>query len=1602
MYDSPLFLFFIGSALLNLGLAVYGLRHRQVPGALAFGLAMFLFAFLPLAQAVNLGSSDLALKVIVLKLRVDVAGLGAIVWVVMLMQYAGYSQWITRRFLIALSIVPAIFLILNWTENPLFRSNYFVDQAGSTSSLHWTNGPLFWLGLIYLNALLLSPLFLLWRSYRRISPLSFQQTLALSISTVLPIVINVLAQVGFSPLQGVSFPFAAGPVMGLIVALAIFRYRIFAVIPIARSLLIESMDDGVLVLDTHNRIVDINPAMQKLIGSATVGQPVENVFANWPDFLQRFSNTTEVQTEITVPGEITAYFDLRISPLLEKPGRLLGRLIVVRDITRHKETEAALRASENNFRSVLESAPDAMLIVDRDGQIIFTNAQAETLFGYSRTELLNHPVENLMEERLHQVHQAHRANYVSEPKARSMGATGKWALIALRKDGTRFPVEISLSPLAADIGLVTIAAIRDMTERTQLEEQLHVQATALSAAAHAVVISDLKGVILWVNPAFTKLTGYETAEAIGQTTKLLRSGKHSQAFYENLWNTILSGQVWEGEIINRRKDGVEYFEYQTITPVRDRQDQITHFIAVKQDITQRKRTDEELQSSLKRLEVLYEVTRTGITAQNPVELLQEIVNHIAQGLPADRATLITFDLLAKKITNVVGGGSGANYVVRSIAYDELMAGLTGWAIRTGEVVLSPKGTVDPRESPAVQKRRAETNCGSIIVAPLHHQHKTFGTLTLINLPNEPDFTASDMELVKAIASQVSLAVDKITLEENLHRNNEQLSALNRTMLDLLNQRDVDDVLNAIIHDATRLLDAQYSDLDIVEDDVFVTRAFTENQNFEHGLRTPRGTSGSTSWQVYDTRQPVIVDDYAQWPQRNLVFEGVPIHATMILPLVSGSRCLGVFSLSRAEVDQPFTDNEVQLATLFAQQAALALDNAQLHASAQHEIEQRKQTEEALRSQNDYLAALHELTLGLINRLDLDSLLEVMLTTLADLVKTRHALIELVDPIQNVLVQKVAVGKYVSQNGFRTARGAGLTGRVWESGELLVISDYAAWEGRLPEYPWLRTVAGIPLKADGKVIGVIGVAYDEPERLITLQELDFLKRFANLASIALDNAQMFTRMARQSQELNLLHEVRTAIMSELDLQKFVKRTVEAITETFGYALVSLYLRDGDTLILQHQVGYDRVISEIPVTKGVSGRVIKTGQPVLIEDVRKDPDFLGAIENILSEVAIPIFDEDQIVGVLNIETHHPVKLTEADLSLMLALSEQISIAIGRARLYDSLQRNNDRLSLLHEIALELLKPLEMDALLQSITDQFVKLLDAFGGFVALAEGNELVDRAITPHNSSYQMVRGGGDTRKGPPWQVFESRQPLITDDYSSLPNIRPETVALSMKATLVLPILYGDNCLGVLAAARVKADYPFTEEDVNFGNLFAGLAAVAIDNAQLHETLRQESIRDSLTGLFNRRFMEESFDKELQRAQRNSTSLAVVMIDLDHLKTLNDTYGHELGDMALRLLGQLIKIRIRASDIACRYGGDEFTLILPEASLENARLRMEELREDVKQIKVQYAGEYLTPITLSIGITVFPEQGLVQESLLKAADEALYRAKRGGRDQVVTA
>jgi diguanylate cyclase (GGDEF)-like protein len=184
-------------------------------------------------------------------------------------------------------------------------------------------------------------------------------------------------------------------------------------------------------------------------------------------------------------------------------------------------------------------------------------------------------------------------------------------------------------------------------------------------------------------------------------------------------------------------------------------------------------------------------------------------------------------------------------------------------------------------------------------------------------------------------------------------------------------------------------------------------------------------------------------------------------------------------------------------------------------------------------------------------------------------------------------------------------------------------------------------------------------------------------------------------------------------------------------------------------------------------------------------------------------------------------------------------------------------------------------------------------------------------------------------------------------------------------------------------------------------VLAKQVSLALGNLKLKESLKNQSICDPLTGLFNRRYMEESLEREFSRANRNKSTVAIVMMDLDHFKQFNDTFGHQAGDALLRTLGDFLKRNTRGQDIACRYGGEEFALVLTDSNLAGALHRAEVLRQQVKQLSVEYAGQLLGAVSVSMGVAVFPDHGATIGDVLRASDQALYSAKREGRDRVTT-
>jgi diguanylate cyclase (GGDEF)-like protein/PAS domain S-box-containing protein len=217
----------------------------------------------------------------------------------------------------------------------------------------------------------------------------------------------------------------------------------------------------------------------------------------------------------------------------------------------------------------------------------------------------------------------------------------------------------------------------------------------------------------------------------------------------------------------------------------------------------------------------------------------------------------------------------------------------------------------------------------------------------------------------------------------------------------------------------------------------------------------------------------------------------------------------------------------------------------------------------------------------------------------------------------------------------------------------------------------------------------------------------------------------------------------------------------------------------------------------------------------------------------------------------------------------------------------------------------------------------------------------------------------------------------------------------------IPLLLQGHAAGVLHFQKAGSE-PVTESAISMANTFVEQVGLSMANLRLREALRNQSIRDPLTGLFNRRYLEEMMSRETRRAVRAEHGLGVLMLDLDYFKKFNDSYGHDAGDTVLRETAAFLIKSVRTEDIVCRYGGEEFVAILPMADLKTTQARAERIRSKLREMPVFHEGQSLGPITISVGVAALPEHGTTPKELLDLADAALYRAKREGRDRVVVA
>jgi diguanylate cyclase (GGDEF)-like protein/PAS domain S-box-containing protein len=388
-----------------------------------------------------------------------------------------------------------------------------------------------------------------------------------------------------------------------------------------------------------------------------------------------------------------------------------------------------------------------------------------------------------------------------------------------------------------------------------------------------------------------------------------------------------------------------------------------------------------------------------------------------------------------------------------------------------------------------------------------------------------------------------------------------------------------------------------------------------------------------------------------------------------------------------------------------------------------------------------------------------------------------------------------------------------------------------------------------------------------------------------------------------------------------------------------------------------------------------------------------------------------------SLIDVDTHAIPMVQGGQVRAVYAIYNDISVQVRAAsaaaeharslnELVSELQRRTNEMTALNELGSLLQSSATVDEVFAVVGSTGKKLfVPALGGALYLFKASRnLLERSacwgMADNSEKIFAPSACWSLRRGQPhWS-----QP--TEETIGCAHLKDAAVA----NYLCVPLIAQGDTLGVLqlvyalkqngaGTAEIDGMYP---SERRLGVAAASQIALSLASLRLRESLRDQSIRDPLTGLFNRRFMQECLDRELLRSTRKNRSLAVIFIDVDHFKRFNDVFGHDAGDEVLRSMGDFFRSHFRGDDIICRYGGEEFAIILPESSAQDAAGRAERLRIGARTLKLKHNDVTLGPVTLSAGIAGFPEHASSAGELLQVADACLYEAKRSGRDRIILA
>jgi diguanylate cyclase (GGDEF)-like protein len=726
-----------------------------------------------------------------------------------------------------------------------------------------------------------------------------------------------------------------------------------------------------------------------------------------------------------------------------------------------------------------------------------------------------------------------------------------------------------------------------------------------------------------------------------------------------------------------------------------------------------------------------------------------------------------------------------------------------------------------------------------------------------------------------------------------------------------------------------------------------------------------------------------------------IFLTQSIRSLVVVPIEYSKKLIGFVGFDSVRYQKDWGEEDITLLQIYGSIIGRAI------------IQVKNKKELLMRER--FFQKLNEISFSFLHSRDIEEMLDVVVNQLRYIIMSDGCFITIWDD-HHKKVMPFAASEPFSQSYKKLQvlpEEKTVTESVIENGNFLIVDNVpqsSFLSPRIANSFASQCLLGIPLIAENKKLGAILFGFNNIH-YFSQEEISLAQQAAYLVSMALSKQLALQEAKQHAQEVEILRNSGLIVASTLEPELAIDRILDQLEKVVPFDYASVQMLAENCLEIKATKGLlapENLIGKRICIPGdnPNTQVIEQRKPFFFENVQSlfIPYQDSRFAHIHSWLGVPLIVHDQILGMIALEKTEINFYNNNHVKLASAFADQVSISLYNAQLFQEQQHRALELDALRDTLFDVTNELELSQLLPAIVKRAVSLLNADGGELALYDAEAQALKVVVSQSVGKDITGAVLSAGEGLFGKVVETLETIIIPDYMQWEDHLPFYEGGVVHSVIAAPLIIGKKLLGVIGIARTTSLAPFSEKDQNLLFLFGQQAAIAIKNAELFHKVQTLTKLDSLTGAYNRRGFDDLCHRELILAKRSNQPQSMLMIDIDFFKKINDQYGHPVGDQILILLSRELQRNLRQTDVLCRYGGEEFAILLPETGLQTATSIAERLRVNVSNYSFE-VDKLTLRLTISIGISWMTGNQAELGILLDRADEAMYQAKRGGRNKV---